>query len=78
MSSRKGLIERDIKKERVSSDDITRSKVNIFITNIPASELSMEQAYALYKIRWQIELLFKIWKTFPMVFLFSIILIDRE
>lgn len=59
----KRLDRKRYKKGKVSSDDITRSKINLFITNIPASELSMEQAYVLYKIRWQIELLFKIWKS---------------
>ena len=37
--------------------------LSVFITNIPAIEITAQQAYDLYKIRWQIELMFKIWKS---------------
>lgn len=59
----KRLERKRYKKGHTTSDDVTRSQVNLFITNLPPNELSIEQAYELYKIRWQIELLFKIWKS---------------
>jgi hypothetical protein len=34
----------------------------VIVTNVPASLLSFEQAFALLRARWQIELLFKLWK----------------
>ncbi len=34
----------------------------LLVTNVPASLLSFEQAFALLRARWQIELLFKLWK----------------
>ncbi len=34
----------------------------IVLTNVPASMLTIEQAFALLRARWQIELLFKLWK----------------
>ena len=34
----------------------------VIVTNVPASRLSFEQAFALLRARWQIELLFKLWK----------------
>jgi hypothetical protein len=34
----------------------------IVLTNVPASLLTIEQAFALLRARWQIELLFKLWK----------------
>jgi Transposase DDE domain len=34
----------------------------LIVTNVPASLLSFEQAFALLRARWQIELLFKLWK----------------
>ncbi len=34
----------------------------LVVTNVPASWLSFEQAFALLRARWQIELLFKLWK----------------
>jgi transposase len=41
----------------------TRSRFTIFITNAEESKLSAKQVYPLYRIRWQIELQFKIWKS---------------
>lgn len=36
---------------------------NIFITNVPASRLTACQVMAFYRLRWQIELIFKLWKS---------------
>jgi hypothetical protein len=33
------------------------------ITNIPQELLSLEEAFVLTRVRWQIELLFKLWKS---------------
>jgi len=38
-------------------------ELNIFITNIPEEMCSSEEILELYTIRWQIEILFKSWKT---------------
>jgi hypothetical protein len=35
----------------------------ILLTNVPAARLSLEQVALLYAVRWQIELLFKLWKS---------------
>jgi hypothetical protein len=35
----------------------------ILITNVPVEKLTFEQVMALYPIRWQIELIFKLWKS---------------
>lgn len=34
----------------------------IFITNTPPTLLSLEQVTVVYRVRWQIEILFKVWK----------------
>lgn len=39
------------------------SRFNFFITNVPKTILPDEVISALYRIRWQIELIFKIWKS---------------
>ena len=39
------------------------SRFNIFITNVPIEVLPNEVISSLYRIRWQIELIFKIWKS---------------
>jgi IS4 transposase len=36
---------------------------NIFITNTTSEQLTHEQVQRYYRLRWQIELLFKIWKS---------------
>lgn len=36
---------------------------NVAITNVPRSMLSLAEALVLLRIRWQIELLFKLWKS---------------
>ena len=36
----------------------------IFVTNVPATMLSIQQVVLLYRVRWQIELLFKLWKSY--------------
>jgi hypothetical protein len=35
----------------------------IYITNVPATMLSLRQVVILYSVRWQIELIFKLWKS---------------
>ncbi len=35
---------------------------NIYVTNVPAQRLSGEQVSRVYRLRWQVELLFKLWK----------------
>lgn len=39
------------------------SRFNLFITNVPRSILPDEVIQTLYRIRWQVELIFKIWKS---------------
>ncbi len=35
----------------------------LFITNVPIEDLSTEQVILIYRVRWQIELVFKLWKS---------------
>lgn len=37
--------------------------VNIYITNIPQTMVKKEDIHAIYSLRWQIEILFKTWKS---------------
>lgn len=35
----------------------------MYITNIPDEVVNKDKVYELYSIRWQIEIMFKIWKS---------------
>lgn len=37
---------------------------NLLLTNVPSDMLSLPEAQALYRARWQIEMLFKLWKSY--------------
>jgi len=36
---------------------------NVYITNVPATMLTLRQVALIYTLRWQIELLFRLWKS---------------
>jgi hypothetical protein len=36
---------------------------NVFVTNVPEDKLSLQQLLACYSLRWQVELIFKLWKS---------------
>lgn len=42
---------------------IARIGLNIFVTNMSKENLPGEHVWSLYRLRWQIELVFKTWKT---------------
>jgi len=48
---------------RLTEETKIRCWFNIFITNAEESQLSVEQVFPLYRLRWQIELQFKCWKS---------------
>lgn len=52
------------KRQRpVSEEQIRLSYWTVYITNVESSRLSLAEAHVLYRLRWQIELLFKLWKS---------------
>lgn len=36
---------------------------NVFVTNVPPEKLTLDEVFVLGRLRWQIELLFKLWKS---------------
>lgn len=60
----KRLTKYNIKKGRQISEEYKlMARFNLFITNVPTETLLDEAVSSLYNIRWQIELIFKIWKS---------------
>jgi hypothetical protein len=50
------------KGQAVSVRRLALADWTLLVTNVPASRLSVEEALVLVRARWQIELLFKLWK----------------
>lgn len=51
------------KGRTVSATQLALAGWTVLVTNVPADILTLVEAMALYRIRWQIELLFKLWKS---------------
>jgi hypothetical protein len=51
------------KQHGLTAKQLALQAWNLFITNVPAGWLDSQQALQLYRVRWQIELLFKLWKS---------------
>jgi Transposase DDE domain len=51
------------KQTPVTAELLALAEWTLIITNIPASLLSIPEALALMRVRWQIELLFRFWKS---------------
>jgi len=45
------------------ADRATLANWNVYATNVPAEMLAVQEAWVLARCRWQIELLFKLWKS---------------
>lgn len=53
-----------VMKKTYTDDYMASLAWSVFVTNIPDTLLSAEQVVLFYRIRWQIELIFKFWKSF--------------
>ena len=47
----------------LSADQMTLACWSVLVTNVPEPLLSLTEAFVLYRVRWQLELLFKLWKS---------------
>lgn len=50
------------KNQPVSPEALALARWTVIVTNLPAARLTFDQAFMLLRLRWQIELLFKLWK----------------
>ena len=50
-------------RNALTKEYISRAHLNLFITNIAAKVIPAKNVWSLYRLRWQIELTFKIWKS---------------
>ncbi|WP_404405124.1 IS4 family transposase [Jeotgalibacillus malaysiensis] len=47
----------------LTSDTPLKDNFNVVLTNIPYEEISSQEVYDLYALRWQVEILFRAWKS---------------
>jgi hypothetical protein len=52
-----------VKGETVSKERLALTNWTLLITNVPEALLSLQEALVLARARWQIEMLFKLWKS---------------
>jgi hypothetical protein len=50
-------------RKPLSKEYKARAALNLFITNTSARQIPPQKAWDFYRLRWQIELIFKIWKS---------------
>ncbi len=50
-------------KKPLSKEYKARAALNLFVTNASSDQILMEKVWSFYRLRWQIELIFKIWKS---------------
>jgi hypothetical protein len=48
---------------KISLENRLLSNLNLFVTNVERSKCDSNEVYELYRLRWQIELIFKCWKS---------------
>jgi hypothetical protein len=61
---RRQRIRRRVRKGgKVHPDSLALAAWTIYVTNVPVEQLSLPEAWVLARCRWQIELLFKLWKS---------------
>jgi len=51
------------RKQNITDEFKARAYFNLFICNVPTEALAKEKVCDLYRVRWQIELIFKTWKS---------------
>ena len=51
------------KGQTLSARRLALADWSLFVTNVPPEQLTLAEAYVLARLRWQIELLFKLWKS---------------
>lgn len=74
----KSLASKEHKKQITYKEGSKRlSAINFYITNIPLEYLPKEQVYDFYSLRWQIELIFKTWKSFSRIHHFNSVKLER-
>ncbi|RDI36214.1 DDE family transposase [Falsibacillus pallidus] len=60
---RDALLQKKGQKGKPTQSAKQRNSIQILVTNIPQDLMEAQMMYSLYSLRWQIEILFKTWKS---------------
>lgn len=63
LKKKKQRADKKKKSKEISQEQKLANQWSVYITNLPSEEYSADHIYTLYRARWQIELLFKLWKS---------------
>ena len=61
---RKAKAKARVQKSTVRKERLALMSWTFFVTNVPPDMLTIKQIATLYRVRWQIELVFKLWKSY--------------
>lgn len=72
-------INRTAKKKgrKVSNKYMAKVGLNLFITNVPSKDMQPMEIWNIYRLRWQIELIFKVWKSIGQIHMVKKVKIRR-
>ncbi|WP_185154165.1 IS4 family transposase [Fulvivirga sp. M361] len=78
-SKRMALAKRRAKDKgySVSNEYKSRARLNVYLTNVDNKKMSTQMVVKLYKARWQVELIFKVWKSLGKVNALSKMKVER-
>ncbi|MBM7541883.1 transposase [Amphibacillus cookii] len=60
---REGYLQRRRRKGGHTQSATKKNQIQILATNITRQQLEMQALYPIYSLRWQVEILFKTWKS---------------
>jgi Transposase DDE domain len=65
-AQRRERLQKDIqhRKRQAHPDRWTLTKWTVYVTNVPSERMNLQEAQVIARCRWQVELLFKLWKQY--------------
>lgn len=76
---RQAKLHNEVRKQLRKPNEMSElwSGINVYITNIPPQILDTARVHEIYSLRWQIEIMFKIWKSLFKIHLVKKVKIER-
>ena len=65
------------KGRRLTENAVDFAEINVYVTNAPSHIIDTKMVYEIYSLRWQIEIMFKVWKSIFQIHLAKQVKIER-